>query len=350
VLACGVFVHHTFAAYIFHTRGNWSWSASPILNHCGQTTVAIFFMITAFLFTNKAMAARMDWKALYLSRIVRLLPLHSAIVCLVFLVVFLESSGAVREPVSVIIRELGLWLAFGRPDVNAFPMTWTLIAGVNWSLVYEALFYIAAIPMLHAITRIASLKTAVAIVLVCLCVALIRAGFRDGNAGNSLYAAYFLGGIFVAYASKMPNVSTILASTPFRVTVSAALVGCALTFMNSYNTLDTLVTVGFFAAVANGLSIFGTLKSRAILWLGDISYGIYLIHGLVLWGTLETLQVSGMLGSLDLLSFLAAMLCVGILVVVLASMSYAFFERPLILKFKRTAANGRLSATSPLPS
>lgn len=86
----------------------------------------------------------------------------------------------------------------------------------------------------------------------------------------------------------------------------------------------------FFLAVIGGLSFYGTLKSSAARWLGDISYGIYLIHGLMLWIILSTLKNYKTITELNSLIFLAILPALGLLVMILASISYVYLEKPAI--------------------
>ena len=63
-----------------------------------------------------------------------------------------------------------------------------------------------------------------------------------------------------------------------------------------------------------------------MLWLGDISYGIYLIHGLVLWLTLHTFKSS--LAQMNLVQYGLLMVAVGAVSISLASLSYIKVEKP----------------------
>ncbi len=332
VLAVGVFVHHSFAAYGYFVTGRWEWSSSPVLNQLGQTTVALFFMITGFLFTLKSMSTEIDWKALYVSRLARLFPLYGLIVCVLFAAVFVLSGGVLREPGAMLLREFLQWLAFvcfGRPDINAFPMTWTLIAGVNWSLRYEVAFYILGVPALYFLARIWSARALFIGSLALLIVALLVRAVLRQESGHALYATHFLGGIVAAYAFRLPLVSQCIRSRWFRCAAGASI---AVLFLseNSYTDPSIVVTVLLFLAVVGGLSGFGLFHTRAALWLGDVSYGIYLMHGLILWMTLSAFKVSGSLASMDLAHYTGLMVCVGAVVVTLASLSYIWLEKPLM--------------------
>ncbi len=96
-----------------------------------------------------------------------------------------------------------------------------------------------------------------------------------------------------------------------------------------------LLTVGLFAlliltAVANSGRFALVLNSRPLIWLGEISYSIYLLHGLVQYATEEILRFFGIgrVGDFGVSSSLAlsgAMIAVCLL---LAAITYPAIEVP----------------------
>lgn len=330
ILATGVFVHHSYTAWVFHTTGRWEWSASPVLNQLGQSTVAIFFMITGFLFSRKALAARMDWTELYRSRVARLCPLYFVAVAAVFALVFSESGGKLAEPLPAVAVELARWLAFvvfGRPDINGFQDSWHVMAGVNWSLKYEALFYVFGVPALYLVARFLTRRWLFAAALVSL-VALLALRAHAGSAQTpTLYLAHFLGGILVAYGMDHDWFADTVRRPWFRALAAAAFVYLC-TQVNAFGAGSVLAGAAIFAASVGGLSIFGLLRTRPALWLGDVSYGIYLIHGMVLWVVLRFLVQAGSLGDVELPEYALLASLIGCCVVALASLSYVAMERP----------------------
>ena len=90
ILAFSVFLHHSVIWYYFLRTDDWSHPPSRIYSHFGPSSVAMFFMITAFLFYSKLLDAKkrgMDWGKLYLGRLRRIMPLYIFVVLLVFIVV-----------------------------------------------------------------------------------------------------------------------------------------------------------------------------------------------------------------------------------------------------------------------
>ena len=99
----------------------------------------------------------------------------------------------------------------------------------------------------------------------------------------------------------------------------------------------------FFLIVASGNDLFGLLTHPASLVLGEISYSIYLLHGIVLY-LLFTVFEPFSIGGLPLTQFLllAPVLAVGIVAV--AALSYAAVERPALMAGRRYPLSRWLSA------
>jgi peptidoglycan/LPS O-acetylase OafA/YrhL len=332
MLAIGVFVHHSVTELVFIKSGAWSYGPNSVLNELGQTTVALFFMITGFLFTVKTMSGTINWRSFYIGRVARLVPLYVLIVTILFLVVFALTRGAPAEPALKVLTEYLKWISFvvfGRPDINGYPASWTLIAGVNWSLKYEVIFYAFGVPLLVLVNRTLA-KPYYALALTCFlfaAVTLTRGRLNSG--GELLFAEHFLGGIITAYVYSIPALRRIISLSIFRWLAAAAACHLALMY-NANSTLAIVYSAIIFSSVVGGASVFGILKMKGALWLGDISYGIYLIHGLVLWCGFRIVGEHWLLNGPSALQFLLFAAVLGAVVVLLASSSYLFFELPAI--------------------
>lgn len=78
-LAFFVFLHHSCIWYFYLHDGYWRVPESRLFTHFGQTSVALFFMITSFLFFTKLLNSNekgIDWNRLFISRFLRLVPLY----------------------------------------------------------------------------------------------------------------------------------------------------------------------------------------------------------------------------------------------------------------------------------
>ena len=69
-LAFFVFMDHSCVWYFFLHTGHWRVPPSSLYTNFGESSVALFFMITGFLFYGKILAGReraIDWTRLYIS-------------------------------------------------------------------------------------------------------------------------------------------------------------------------------------------------------------------------------------------------------------------------------------------
>jgi peptidoglycan/LPS O-acetylase OafA/YrhL len=331
ILAVGVMCHHSFTAMTYFRSGEWKWSTSPVLNHLGDSTVGIFFLITAFLFTRKVCRNEVNWSALYRARILRLAPLYFLVVLYVLIASFVLSDWLLREPVQSILSEALQWFCFvifGRPDINGLSDTWHLIAGVNWSLAYEWQFYLFAVPAIHFTYRISGARGVLTAAIAVFCLCRFYGAFYNPPPGRTLFYSYFAAGCIVALIADHPNLSALLRSKPVKAICASAILALGF-YQHDNGTLQIIVATLFFLAVVSNFSLFGLLSSRPAIWLGDISYGIYLIHGAVLFWAFRTAGAERL--ALVSVANLVVLTCsLGIVVISAASLSYLFIELPAL--------------------
>lgn len=112
-LAFFVFLHHSSIWYYYLRIGKWETPPSNLFTNFGQSSVALFFMITSFLFVTKLIDARtkgLSWQQLYISRFLRLTPLYSIAMIALFLIVGILSNWQLNEAVSVVAQEAYSWI------------------------------------------------------------------------------------------------------------------------------------------------------------------------------------------------------------------------------------------------
>lgn len=156
-LAFSVFLHHSAVWLTVVRTGVWATPSSPLYRHFGDSAVALFFMITAFLFTGKVLASQprqIDWLRLYVGRITRLFPMYAVAVAIVWLLTWQMTGWRLQVTPSVLATEALGWIGFtigGIPAVNGAnggqQMAW-----VTWSLAYEWWFYLS-LPLLAWLFR-----------------------------------------------------------------------------------------------------------------------------------------------------------------------------------------------------
>jgi peptidoglycan/LPS O-acetylase OafA/YrhL len=281
LLAVFVFLHHSCVWYFYARTGQWEAPPSPLHAHLGLSSVALFFMITGFLFFSKLLEGRrrpIDWGRLYVSRVLRLVPLYLVVMAALFATVLVLSRGSIQEPVTLLLKHGLKWLGFtihGTPDLNGITPTYVIVAGVTWSLAYEWLFYLS----LPALALLVNAPTPRRYTLL-------------GFAGVLWFASRspelhhllsFLGGIAAALLVRSEGFrrwSTGRAATA----VPLLCLGLLVAFCPSARgVLPQLLLAGAFAVIAGGNSLGGLLTHASTRLLGEMAYSLYLGHGLLLF-------------------------------------------------------------------
>lgn len=326
-LAFGVFVHHSVITWIFLRTGVIEFPPSNFYSQLGQGSVALFFMITGFLFWNRLLTQgrQHDWLAFAVSRVFRLYPLYLPLMLIVFVTVFYLQDWELKDPGIRLAGQILAWLTFDRPDVNQYHQTGMLISNVTWTLGYEVFFYLA-LPLagMVFIYRGSWLQ-------VVLCLIGIYALYQLVGWEHSLkkhFLASFLGGIGAAYWIRRPH---LMAWGQTRLAGIIALLALAIAFTafnRAFNLLPLLLLSLFFVIVASGNTLFGALKPRSIRWLGEISYSTYLLHGFVLWVMVQRLPLVMDLDARDTWTYLSLLAVCTCLLIVISSLTFLYIEKP----------------------
>lgn len=285
-LALMVFVHHGAVWWGYLPTGQWQQPPSRLLNNLGEGSVALFFMITALLFGHKLLQARgqpIDWLRLLVSRLLRLTPLYLVAMACLFTLVAVVSGGRLQSPLPQVLLDALRWLLFaipGVPDLNGVTATYVMVAGVVWSLTYEWAFY-AALPWLAmALGQRVGARWLLASALLLSTIGLLAAW---QHLLQLRYLVPFMAGLAVCGLVRWPR---FVQQARGRVATLLLLGLLATGFLARpwvYSPVPMLALAGAFALLAAGNDLFGLLRSRAARTLGEMSYGLYLLHGLLLY-------------------------------------------------------------------
>lgn len=280
-LAFFVFIHHASIWYGHTHAGVWKLPPAHLYAHLGQSSVVLFFMITAFLFYTKILgseAGKIQWTRIASSRLLRIFPLYIFAIGLMVLTVFLISNWELRDPPLLVIRNIAQWLSLtllGAPKLNQFEHTGLITAGVTWSLPYEWMFY-CCLPLLAVF---AGKKPGKAAMLFGLFSALFILKWRP----DAIRCLSFLGGIAAAYAVRTPVLSDLSRTPIGSALATMSVLAAVILFPSGYNVVSIALFGMFFCIVACGNDLFGTLSSRTAKIMGEMAYSIYLLHGILLF-------------------------------------------------------------------
>lgn len=286
-LAFFVFLHHSSIWYFYLRFEQWKLPSSNLYTHFGQSSVALFFMITGFLFFSKLIDGRsmaIDWERLYVSRFLRLVPLYIFAMFIMFLLVAVVSNGVMNEPFAVLAKSAMRWLGFtilGSPDINRVPHTSTLVAGVTWSLPYEWFFYFS-LPLLALVVGV---KAPLPYILLSIATALFLVLWHP----TTHHLASFAGGIAAAFLVRLELFRKFAASGIATLICIGCLVVIVEYYPTAYGNFPLLILSIVFILIACGNTLFGLLIHPVSRMLGEMAYSIYLLHGLMLFAVFNLL-------------------------------------------------------------
>ena len=172
------------------------------------------------------------------------------------------------------LKEFSAGVFFHIVVINRHPGM--IFGTVAWTLLYEAWFYLS-LPLLAVVflqkTKI--WKKALAIG--------ISAALFVANHLQIAVCCAFLGGIVAVYW-VLDEQRVKMAESKTASLVALACVACLGLFIyDPFNPAGIALLSIFFVVISSGNTLFGLLAMPAARWMGEISYSIYLIHGIVIW-------------------------------------------------------------------
>jgi peptidoglycan/LPS O-acetylase OafA/YrhL len=290
IAALMVVMHHAAMFRNWLVSGEWGNAGSPVLEALGPAGVHLFFMLTGYLFWSKARTAggKLKIAKLWRGRLYRIGPLYLFSVILIVITALaiegphLFAAGNLKSLGRLLSLGLLPWKPFGDFDLGQ------INAGVVWTLWYEWRFYLV-LPF----------------------IAWLALGRRVFLLGIGAYAAVFAGIFFLSF-NMQPGLVFLLGMVcpvlldneklreQLRTPAAAAIaLGAAVLFgalnqapLLSFPFAATLFPVFLVAAAGN--SFRGVLIHPAIRCLGAVSYSLYLLHGILLFITMNTLKTAGL--------------------------------------------------------
>lgn len=282
-LALFVFLSHSSNWYLYLRTGQWKSEPSNLYVHLGQSSVTLFFMITGFLFYSKLLDQKpIDWLRLYISRILRLGPLYFFALAILALIIGYLSHWQLNSSLVALLKDFCKWASFsilGKPDINGIPDTNLILAGVTWSLPYEWFFY-AALPIL-------SLATGKRPSLAYLLLGVISIGYFIFWKPHLILTLPFIGGIAAALLARSESFCSFAKGKPATFIAIMAIVLTVACFPTAHTPVAVALLAVAFCIFACGNTLFNTLTHATSRLLGEITYSIYLLHGILLFTTFK---------------------------------------------------------------
>ena len=324
-LAFFVFLHHS-AYWYDHSHHIKPDDMQKGFIHLGHASIALFFMITAFLFTLRVIEGRqkpVDWVRLYVSRVFRLAPLYLAVILVLLVIVGVLSGFALAVPLPSLVKSAAVWLSFcflGMPDVNAVDHTKLIVAASTWSLPYEWLFYLV-LPLLGLAFGTVPPKRYLALGALALASTWV---WRP----EPYLVLTFLGGVAAAMLSRSDRVKSAVSGRAGSLAALACVAAAVGFFPRGDRLLPTVLYAAAFAIIACGNDIFGILGSSVSRWIGQMGYSLYLVHGLLLFVVFRFILGPARAESLSELQHWSVILAVAPVLVWICSLSFLWIEQP----------------------
>lgn len=251
-------------------NGGLTQSTGPAwIEDLGPYAVMLFFCISGYLITS-TLSRHGDVGRFAFNRVARIYPVFG----LLHLVMFTAGPFMNYEWMGALRRDPLAWMGHFVSNLLFLPGVFDLpIAQKNaWSLSYEAWFYLVAGLLFAGLRRRGSGR---GIVLLCLALFMVCV-----VVWWEVKVVFFAVGALVCWAQqrgllKTPPLAGIL-----------GMLGCAGGFwlycQGSF-LLSAVAALVFFAGLATGVGGLARLLSMApLVWLGKISYSLYLLHPFVL--------------------------------------------------------------------
>ncbi|HEY4136016.1 MAG TPA: acyltransferase [Alphaproteobacteria bacterium] len=304
----------------------------------GYLAVDLFFLLSGFVLTHvylTSFARRVTpqgYRAFLAARVARIYPLHLFVLALFLLVEIAFARGFPSIPLEG-PRSFAAFFAniFMLQGLEAGELSWNYPA---WSISLEFIAYLLfplALPLLWSSARV--VRSLVMLVLLAALVWLAQSTEDHLNQWDGPLALlrclpeFFLGSL--AYAIYRSGLLARLFEKDLTLLLAFAGVGLAMHVGAPDLWAVPLFLLLILSAVSNRERAAGFLNVRPLVWLGDVSYSIYLVHGFVQYAMGRLLPA--FFGSDDpgLLSFDWSLgLMTGMLVVtfLLSALTYRFVE------------------------
>ncbi len=337
-LALGVFFHHAVIYHRFLIDGVWTTPPSAFYTELGQASVVLFFMITGYLFWGKAVEAegKLDWRSLYIGRIFRIGPMYYLVTVAMLAIVLRTTGFQMKEPPSALAHEwlrLSLLGYYGPGSINGYQNAWLIIAGVTWTLHYEWLFYLLVLPVstiffarrnIHLSYGAAGFAVAVLML------------FHHPTATSAGYAAFFTGMLCASLRAAGMAIDSRRHANQIASIIILVLLGILVRMPSAYSPIPILLLAAVFFLCSAGCTVFGLLNWRASKRLGEVSYGIYLLQGLVLYAFLRPHGIRALaLGSVA--EYWGIVLLAAVVLIGSALIAHVSIEKPGIRIGRRIA-------------
>lgn len=328
-LAFFVFLHHSYIWHEYLTTNKWEEPKSNLFNHFGQSSVSLFFIITAFLFITKILESKtpeFNWNKYIKSRFFRMFPMYLVTVIVVFIIVAFVSNFEQKDSFFNCFKSILSWLFFsinGSVDINGMKDTFVIFSAVSWTLPYEIMFYFL-LPLFALFYKI---KVPFATIVMFTLTFVIIAVINKSSLRNFIP---FIGGIVGAiFINKFKN-GSIFKNWIFTFIAIGLLFILIFNFHSGRKPIPILLSTIIFIIIASGNSFFGLFSNVISRQLGQITYSIYLIHGVVLFIVFRFIIGFKKASELQVTEYWGVITLCIVPIIIISQLTFKYIELPFI--------------------
>lgn len=328
LLATSVFIHHAAINYGLVRTGVWNLPPSGLYILAGQGAVGMFFMVTGFLFWSRIINehGRPNWPKLYIGRFFRIVPVYATVITAALLAVFAFSGFHLFVSLSVLLKSIGRWLSVGVLGPRPVNGDWRIKAemSMTWTLRSEWFFY-ASLPLTALLVRFRLGHRWIIPALFLLGLCIVSFGNQTGQAVLT-QATLFLCGMTTATLMSRGVVKRLGDRNYSSVLLLAAFVLVAVFGKSGYSAFSVALLSAAFLLILSGASLFGFLTSRPARRLGDASYCLYLVHGVILYIAFEIAPILRF-AQQSVTTYWFTIGCIAVIVVAISVALHEWVER-----------------------
>ncbi len=265
-----------------------------------QPSVTLFFVISGFLITHVLTKNQtIDLKKFYRNRALRIWPLYYLVVLLVFFLIRHLSAFEYRpdnHSIAFNFRKFAGYILF-LPNTTDFIFGVSHFLGVTWSLGVEEFFYLFYPLLLFLAPKKYQFKICLLLTILSLIVSVTGIFIKLPSSLPYRYELFFHSYLprYRMYAFLLGALACFIWQKKWRIAmlnnkylVAALWLLAPILFLlnvrfGEFNEIffAIIFATGLYALVASGIK-FSLLDNSIMNYLGKISYGIYLLHSLMI--------------------------------------------------------------------
>ncbi|MET3722517.1 acyltransferase family protein [Sphingomonas trueperi] len=326
-LALSVLSHHFWIwTHVVVFGQPWSAANLAIVNQLGAGAVALFFMITGLVFYPTALKGigNVFWPKVYIGRFFRIVPLVAVSFLIISLVIMLRTGA---RPDAGYPRAALEWISAHREvPIMGYADSGLVNALVLWSLWQEWLFYLILLPAVALALQLAkAMKLPSWTVPVGVLLVGIVAHFLHFAPGLLSFWPLFAAGMLAYELCARDAVRRWLASRTAAIIATLAMIP-AVTLFDHGLTPAFFPFAFFFCCVAAGNRFGGIFSLPGAAVVGEVSFGIYLLHGILL--NVLFVDATPIVQVIPVAALPLLIPVLAVLIVLITAATYLLIERP----------------------